>query len=179
MLRTVALMMLVGAVVGFGCSSSQSTSQTADDETGDQVVTDSGSREDDVVEEDRSYLDLPACQSLNNSDMDPLQRWIGAFPIERSGTVMVFGGATAQQMDVEAALEMAAIMGYEDFTCGTSVVVWIPGMECHGDEVALANQVQEGSDMDHIETECFRIDEVRIRLQEECERGTVPADRCP
>jgi hypothetical protein len=92
---------------------------------------------------------------------------------------MVFGGAEAEQMNVEASLEMAAIAGYEDFACGTSVVVWVPGMECTGEEAGLATRVEEGTTMTHTETDCFRIDEVRIRLQEECERGTVPADRCP
>jgi hypothetical protein len=111
--------------------------------------------------------------------MDPLQRWISAFPIEQGGAVMVFGGATAEPMDVEAALEMGAIEGYEDFACGTSVVVWVPGMECRGDEAGLARRIEEGSTMTHLETSCFRIDEVRLRLQEECARGTVPADRCP
>lgn len=167
----------IGVLLGAACSGSQSSSQTADDQTGGEV--EGGIHGEDIVEEDSSYLDLPVCQALDNNEMDPLQRWIGAFPIERSGAVLVFGGATAEQMDVEAALEMAAIAGYEDFTCGTSVVVWVPGMECQGEEAGLATRVEEGTNMTHIETTCFRIDEVRTRLQEECERGTVPAERCP
>lgn len=169
----------IGALLGAGCSGSQSSSQTADDQTGGEVDSGGGIYGEDIVEEDRSYLDQPACHALDNNDMDPLQRWIRAFPIERGGAVLVFGGASADQMDVEAALEMAAIAGYEDFACGTSVVVWVPGMECQGEEAGLATRVEEGTNMTHIETSCFRIDEVRIRLQEECERGTVPAERCP
>ncbi len=122
----------------------------------------------------------PACIAYERDEMDQLRRWVPVFPIRRGGAVLVFVGTEALQMDVEASLEMAGIMGYEDHVCGTAVIVWVPGMECHGDHEALATRVEEGTTMvlgeDPI---CFRIDEVRLRLAEECERGTVTGDACP
>ncbi len=168
---------VVFVVLVLGCSSSQdSDTQTADDMQGE-----SDELGDEPVDESMSYLDQPACQAYENSELDPLQRWISVFPIERGGAVLIFTASTAEPMDVEAVLEMSAIQGYEDFGCGTAVVVWVPGLECQGEQTALATRVEEGTEMHYDEgsSTCFRIDEIRLRISEECEQGNLPADRCP
>jgi hypothetical protein len=49
---------------------------------------------------------------------------------------------------------------------------------CDGREAELARRIEEGSTMTHSETACFRIDEVRTRIREDCARGALPAERC-
>jgi hypothetical protein len=117
-----AAIALVAAALGAGCSGAQGEARTAADETG-ETSDSAAARGATEASEDVAYVDLPACQALDDNDMDPLQRWIGVYPIASGGAVMVFTGPTAEQMDVEAALEMAAVEGYEDVTCGTAVVV--------------------------------------------------------
>lgn len=170
-----ATIALVAVALGSGCSGAQGEARTAADEAGESGET---AAAEPAADGEVAYVDLPACQALDTNDLDPLMRWIGAFPIAMGGAVLVFTGSTAEQMDVEAALEMAAVEGYEDVTCGTAVVVWVPGLTCGGRDAELARRVEEGTTMTHSETACFRIDEVRTRIREECGRGTLPAEHC-
>jgi hypothetical protein len=173
-----ATIVLVAVALGAGCSGARGEPRTASDEPSGAGATAGDEGAEPAAEGEVAYVDLPACQALDDSDIDPLMRWIGAFPIGGGGAVLVFTGPTAEQMDVEAALEMAAVEGYEDVTCGTAVVVWVPGLPCGGRDAELARRVEEGTTMTHSETSCFRIDEVRTRIREECGRGTLAAEHC-
>jgi hypothetical protein len=166
------------AAMGAGCSGAQGSSRTAAGEPDESPAGGEGAAASSEPEEEVAYVDLPVCQALDNDDMDPLRRWIGSYPIAQGGAVMVFTGPTAEQMDVEAALEMAAVEGYEDITCGTAVVVWVPGVTCDGRDAELARRVEEGTSMTHSETSCFRIDEVRTRIRDECANGSLPPSHC-
>lgn len=120
-----------------------------------------------------------ACRAYaNDSEADPLRRWVSAFPIRVGGVVMVFNGPAAEQMEVELVLEMAAVGGYEDYVCGSAVVVWVPGFECGAESTALARRIEGGTTMSHAESACFRLDEIRPRIREECGRGRLPAEVC-
>lgn len=176
---TLIAVALAGAL---GCSGAQqgeggsTAAEVEPSESGgdDDPAADEGSESAEA--EDRP----PACVALDNDEVDPLHRWFGVFPIGRGGAVMTFVGPEAQQMDVEASLEIAGFAGYEDLTCGTAVIVWVPGVECHGQQQELSGQIEEISTMSYSEADssCFRIDEVRQRIREECERGTLPAVHC-
>lgn len=167
------------AVGGFGCPGRNAPPENADDVSAD---AEAGEAENpipvDEVEQDEDVD--PVCAAYESDSADPLLRWIQAFPINRGGAILVFTGAEAQQMDIEMTLEMAAIMGYEDTSCGTSVIVWIPGMECHGDEDEIVTRIQENTNMVLSEEDsiCFRLDEVRPRIREACERGSLGAAFC-
>lgn len=176
-----AAIALVAVTLGAGCSGAQGETRTAVDEAGGADAADAAGEGEDAApapDGEVAYVDLPVCQAFDDDDLDPLMRWIGAFPISGGGAVLVFTGPTAEQMDVEAALEMAAVEGYEDVTCGTAVVVWVPGLTCEGRDAELARRVEEGTSMTHRETTCFRIDEVRTRIREECGRGTIAPRHC-
>ena len=111
--------------------------------------------------------------------MDPLRRWIGLFPIQNGGAVLTFTGERAEIMEVEATLEMNAVVGYEDFGCDRGVVVWVPGIECDGAVGALALYIEEGTTMSHLQTSCFAVDEIGMRLEMECNQGALSGDFCP
>jgi hypothetical protein len=122
--------------------------------------------------------ELPACAAWDSTDADPLLRWLPAFPVERGGAVITFTGMSAQQMEVEATMEMRGMVDYEAVACGSGVVLWVPGLECDGTEQSLVDAVEDDTTMRQYGLDCFRLDEVRPRLAEECALGNVPADRC-
>ncbi len=122
---------------------------------------------------------LAACRSYRGRDeADPLRRWIGAFPIHLGGAVLIFTGPQVEQMEVEAVLEMSGIAGYEDHACDDALVVWVPGFECRGEAEALAREIEGSTSMTLADSHCFRIDETRMRLREECAAGRLPERHC-
>jgi hypothetical protein len=170
------------ALVGSSCAGRDGPPpRHADDDSESAAATELDEGEGEASPEAAEEALDPICAGYESDELDPLRRWIGAFPIHQGGAVMVFVGARAELMDIETTLEMAAISGYEDRACGTAVVVWVPGMECQGEEAALAQRIEEGSTMTLSEADstCFRLDEVRARIREECGRGNLAADLCP
>ena len=75
-------------------------------------------------------------------------------------------------------MEMRGIAGYEAVGCGNAVVLWIPGLEDEEQATELGAAVQEGSALSHYGSDCFRLDEVRPRLERECESGSLPDEIC-
>ncbi len=157
-----------------GCGGARGGGATTGASAGEEVVETS-----EELDEGPQPGELPACAAWNTEEADPMRRWLPAFPIERGGIVLTFTGMSAQQMEVEAAMEMRGVAGYEAVACGSGVVLWVPGFECEGDEQGLIDAVEEGTSMRHYGLDCFRLDEVRPRLAEECARGIIPRDRCP
>lgn len=170
----IALLMIFSS-----CSGAQNgETQTADDgnqgENGEEVIE----SDEEIISEEGSADGHPACVAYGNRNLDRLRRWVTAFPLRQGGTVMVFRGGNVDQMEVEVVLEMAAIVGYEDYTCGAAIVVWVPGLECHGPDAELAARIETETTMNQSELECFSIDETRMRINEECSNGNLPADVC-
>lgn len=157
-----------------GCSGAPAPAPETGASSGEEVV-----ETGEEVAEGPAAGELPACAAWNTEEADPMRRWLPAFPIERGGIVLTFTGMSAQQMEVEAEMEMRGIVGYEAVACGSGVVLWVPGFECEGGEQALVDAVEDGTSMHHYGLDCFRLDEVRPRLAEECARGIIPEDRCP
>ena len=180
----------ISSLLVLGCSSGQvgettpnPSTETTGEPSGDEAAPSESAPEEPPSNEaappEASTQGEAACRAYeNDSEVDPLRRWVPAFPLRTGGVVSVFTGPSAEQMEVELVLEMAGIVGYEDYVFGTAVVVWIPGFECEGEGAALARRIEEGTTMSHLESACFRMDEVRGRLREECESGRLAAELC-
>ena len=119
-----------------------------------------------------------ACVAFDSDEVDPLRRWLPAFPLARGGVVLTFTSPSADPMEAEAVLEMRGIEGYDVVGCGSGAVVWVPGVDCEGQEADLVEAIEQGSMLSHYGTACFRLDEVRPRLAEECLAGRLPAGLC-
>jgi len=167
---------LAALLCSAGCGASQTDGETTPGGGGggEEVVEIGEIEGGDVAEAPTP----DACTAWGSDDADPMRRWLPAFPIERGGVVMTFTGTSAEQMEVEATLEMRGISGYEAVACETAVILWVPGLDCEEQAPGIADAVQEGTTMSHYGTACFLLDEVRPRLAEECERGIIPEERC-
>ncbi len=177
---------LAAVLLVAGCAGRQADDTTADRAPDPPSVPDGEATI--AVEEAPSEEEAPgepltsgeaACQAYeNDSDAKPLSGGIAVGARRCGGGVVVCAGAAAEQMEVELVLEMAGIGGYEDYVCGTAVVVWVPGFECGEEGVELARRIEAETTMSHLESACFRLDEVRLRIREACERGWLSEEVC-
>ena len=119
------------------------------------------------------------CEAARSGEADHLRRWIQVFPVQQGGAVVVFTGSFAEPTQVETTLESSGIAGYEHFSCDSDVVVWIPGIDGPGPVATLAQNVENNTTMRDLETACFSIDEVRMRIEMECREGVLSGDFCP
>jgi hypothetical protein len=119
------------------------------------------------------------CEAARSNEPDLLRRWIQVFPVQQGGAVVVFTGSFAEPGQVESTLESNGIAGYEHFSCDSEVVVWIPGIECPGPVAMLTENVENNTTMRDLETVCFSVDEVRMRIEMECREGVLSGDFCP
>lgn len=183
--------LVLSAVLVAGCSGQQQSETVVvpepaggpDGGAPPEVPTDVGQA---AVTDDEPLVEIPdgdpeaVCRAYAASDeADPVHRWIRAFPLRRGGVVLVFTGPRAEQTGIELVLEMAGVMGYDDHTCGTAVVVWIPGIECGSDTTALAERIESDTVMTLFERQCFLIDETRLRIRMQCSQGSLPTEHCP
>ncbi len=121
----------------------------------------------------------PVCQAFRNQDVDPVSRWVHVFPIEFGGTAFVFHKWRQEQKEeAEVVLEARGMGGYTVTECTSVVVIWITGMECNGDAENLADKIAHDTYMTMREKVCFRIEEVRARMLEECDNARLDTARC-
>jgi len=170
-----ALPLLTALVLLTACQGRRSVTPTQDD----AIEGPSGGAVGDDPSEGAAEPEHAACTAHAEEEQpDPLIRWIPAFPLDQGGAVITFTGPEAQQMEVETAMELRGMADYQALTCGTAVILWIPGIDCDGSEASLAEEVEGQTVMFHLETSCFSVDEMSLRIPEECARGTIPAERC-
>jgi hypothetical protein len=116
---------------------------------------------------------------LASAETDVLRRWIATYPVRQGGGLFIFTGPEARQQEIANSLELNSITGYNITTCGTSVLVWISGFDCDGQELELTQRIQQETMMNLLESHCFLTDEINYRLATDCAQGTFPAEYCP